>query len=294
MKKAVFFLFLLGFQLSFSQVEIIDEDEIIDELLLTEEYSLQNLVDLMYNYKAIYASVNYTNNTYFAGRELKRFNGEVVNQFSITPQIFYMSSKGLILGTSGLYLDELDPKWDTSILTIGYGKTIGKNLNMRYETTYSRYFYGKEYENISKNSVDARFLVFSEDRMIGTEIEVSYVFGENTAFNTSLSLLGNIKLASFKKNSILSFQPKFTFYIGQENIELYRIKVNQYRPYIEYYNEEVFEMIYAQLNIPINLSIKDFDIEAGYNLNIPNKLKGEQHLKNTSFYNVAMRYTFDL
>lgn len=88
---------------------------------------------------------------------------------------------------------------------------------MRYETTYSRFIFGKEFENISKNSLDGRFLMFSEDRTIGTE-----------------------------------------------------------------------------LKLPLNLSIKDFDIEKSYNLNIPNKLEGESHLENTSFYNIAMRYTFDL
>ncbi|MDO9261724.1 MAG: hypothetical protein Q7U08_07265 [Flavobacteriaceae bacterium] len=294
MRKVLFFLFLLGFQFSFSQVEAIDEDEIIDELMLSDEYTFQKMIDLLYNYKAVYASVNYTNKTYFAGRELKKLDGTVINQISITPQIFYMSSKGLILGISGLYLSELNPKWDTSVLTAGWGKTIGKKLNMRYETTYSRYIYGKEYENIAKNSLEARFLLFSNNRTIGTEMEVSYIFGENNAFNTSLSIIGNFNIVKLNQKNNLSFQPKFTLYLGQENIELYRLKYNMYRPYIEYYNDKVFDLFYAQLNLPFNLSIKDVDVEMGYNLNFPHKIGSETNLKNTSFYTIAMRYAFDL
>lgn len=294
MKHLLISVFLLSFYFVNAQVEISEEEELINELFNTEVIDLQNIIEALYNHKAIYAAVNYTNKTYFAGRELRRLNGEVVDQISITPQLFYISSKGLILGASGLYLSELDPKWDTSILTVGFGKTIGKNFNMRYETTYSRYFYGKEYDNISRNSFDARFLVFSEDRMIGTEIEFSYLFGESEAFSASIGLIGNIKLLKFNKHSTLSFQPQFTFYVGEENIELYTIRFNQFRPYREYYYEKVFELFYAQLNMPLNLSFKDLDIEIGYNYNIPNKLENEPHLKNTSFANVAVRYTIDL
>ncbi len=294
MKQLLISVFLLSFCIVNAQIEINEEEELIDELFLTEEIDLQNIIDVLYNHKTIYTTVNYTNKTHFAGRELKRLNGEVVNQISITPQVFYINSKGLVLGVSGLYLSELDPKWDTSILTIGYGKTFGKNLNMRYETTYSRYFYGKEYENVSKNSIDARFLIFSEDRLIGTELEVSYLFGESNAISASLGLISNIKLFELNKHTTVSFQPQFTFYVGQENIELYNIRFNQYRPYIEYYYDKVFELFYAQLNLPLNLSIKNFDIELGYNYNVPNKLKGESHLKNTSFTNVALRYSIDL
>lgn len=294
MKHILIPLFLLSFYFVNAQVEINEEEELIDELFLTEEIDLQNILEVLYSHKAIYVSVNYTNKTYFAGRELQRLNGAVVDQISLTPQLYYISSKGLILGASGLYLSELDPKWDTSILTVGYGKTIGNNFNMRYEATYSRYFYGKDYENISRNSLDLRFLVFSEDRLIGSELEVSYLFGESNAFSASLGLLSTIKLFDINKHTSVSFQPQFTFYVGQENIELYNIRFNQFRPYKEYYYDKVFELFYAQLNLPINIAVNNFDIELGYNYNIPNKLQGESHLKNTSFTNIALRYSFDL
>lgn len=294
MRKAFFILIMLSFQISFSQIKEIDEDEIIDELLLSEDFALQNMLDLLYNYKALYASINFTNKTYFAGRELKKLSGEVVDQYSLTPQLYYISSKGLMLGFSGLYLSELDPKWDTSVFTIGYGKNVGKNLNIRYETTYNRYVYGKDYENISKNSVDVRLLVFAKNRKVGTEIEVSYLFGEQSAFTTSLSLLGNFKIIEFTKYQKISFQPQFSVYLGQENLELYRIKYNQYRPYIEYYNEKVFDLFYSQLNLPLILSLNELDVDLGYNINFPHKLGSETNIKNTSFYNISVKYAFDL
>ena len=54
-----------------------------------------------------------------------------------------------------------------------------------------------------------------------------------------------------------------------------------------------FYFINTQINIPLSVSLKSWDFELGYNLNIPNSLVHEDPLKTTSYFNLSVGYLFD-
>ena len=124
-----------------------DVDEIIDEFF-DEDTTLDELVASLSNYQLLYLSLNYNSNTYFSGRDIG------INQYNIRPQITYVNSNGLFASLSGTYYSEFYPKWDVTVASLGYGKSIGKIKLFRYSASYSRYFYANAEDNIFSNTLN--------------------------------------------------------------------------------------------------------------------------------------------
>ncbi|MDG1227732.1 MAG: hypothetical protein P8P15_07140, partial [Polaribacter sp.] len=66
------------------------------------------------------------------------------------------------------------------------------------------------------------------------------------------------------------------------------------RPVLKTFNFDVFGLLNTQVNLPLSLSLKSWDFELGYNLNIPNSLKQEDAYKTTSYFHLSLGYLFDL
>ena len=58
-------------------------DDLIEDILFSDDAEFNKIFDLLSNYQFLYTSVNYSNKTYFAGRDLG------IDQYNLTPQIFY-------------------------------------------------------------------------------------------------------------------------------------------------------------------------------------------------------------
>lgn len=264
-------------------------EEIIDELFLYDDLSLDDFLDSLFNYQFLMASINYDDDVYFSGRDIG------IDQYSLTPSIYYINSNGLLFGFSSTMYSEFDPKWDTSTLMAGYFNYFGKNNNYRYKFSYSRYFFSDNTESTFNNNLAASLIVRTNDKKLGAEIEFSYLFGDENYFNTTFEVFGKLNLATFKNFNKLTFEPSFTTFIGQESIELSRVtSMLQGTPQIQYYEDKVFDMINAQLRLPINLSLGDFDVELGYNINFPFELENETNLETTSYFNASIMYMIDL
>ena len=114
--------FILIFPLVYSQqkTEVEEIDLLIEELF----FSQQELGELLNENKIslIYSSINYNSNTFYSGRSIG------VNQFNLSPQISYLNSNGLTISLSGIYLDQFDPAWDLTTISIGYSKWIIKKI----------------------------------------------------------------------------------------------------------------------------------------------------------------------
>jgi hypothetical protein len=58
--------------------------------------------------------------------------------------------------------------------------------------------------------------------------------------------------------------------------------------------DNVFGLINIQFNMPLQYSLGSFDLELGFNYNLPSELGDEVDLKNTSFFNFGVAYLIDL
>jgi len=297
MKKHLFVLFMLLFsQVLFSQenTELEEEiDEIIEDLISLDDDTLFDLINDLNKYQIIYTSVNFNTKTYFLGRDLG------IDQYTFTTQAMYENSNGIYLGVSGNFYSEFDPKWDITTVTAGYGKNLGKENNIRLELGYSRYIFSDTDSNDFENSIDGGFYFSTPNGFFGSSITSSYLFGEKTGFQSTLSVYGDIKLFDLhsKNKSKVNFEPDLSFQFASENIDTSRFdNLGIDLPFIDRIVDsfETFSLRNIQLQLPFIFELSDFQIEAGYNINFPIAFDFEDSVDNTSFFNFGVSYIFNL
>ena len=268
-------------------------DEIIDHIIAIDDEDLIDILGELNKYQILFTSVNFNDKTYFLGRDIG------VDQFNIATQLMYENSNGIFAGISGAYYGEFDPNWDLTIVSAGYGKSFGKNNNIRTELGYSRYIFSDPSTNDFDNSIDASINISTNNDVFGVSINTSYLFGGKTGWQSSASVYGDVKLLDLnsKKGSKITFGPDLSFILGSENIDTSRIdNLGIDIPFINRIvtEFETFSLRNIQLELPITFEFNSLHIEAGYNINFPEAFSFENDLDNTSFFNLGLSYIFDL
>ncbi|OGS74092.1 MAG: hypothetical protein A3F91_05855 [Flavobacteria bacterium RIFCSPLOWO2_12_FULL_35_11] len=143
------------------------------------------------------------------------------------------------------------------------------------------------------NTLNAGLAVRNKKRNIGTQISASYLFGEDQSFEIASRSFVDVNLLKTKKTS-LKFRPQLNIVAGKQTIELARIYSQDGQMLTEYIENDVFDLINTQINLPLQFSTNSFDFEAGYNINFPNALGDESNLKNTGFFSFSVGYLIDL
>lgn len=289
MKKYIAILFWLSsLTFAYSQEPTKEKklDDLIDELF-KEDDVINNLMASLKNSQFLYVSTTFNSDTYFSGRDIG------IDQYNITPQISYVHSNGIFAGLSGIYYSEFEPKWDVTTATVGFGKNIGKNKLFKYAVSYSKYFYANDLNNIYSNTLNLGFGVRNKKRTVGTELYGSYLFGEEQSFEIASRSFVDFNLLKTKKTS-LKFKPQLSITVGKQTIELARIYNQGGQMLTEYTENDVFDLINMQINLPLHFNTNSFDFEAGYNINFPNAIGDESNLKNTGFFNISVGYMINL
>ncbi len=261
-------------------------DDIIDELFMEDE-AINDLMASLKNSQFLYVSATFNSDTYFSGRDIG------IDQYNITPQITYAHSNGIFASLSGIYYSEFVPKWDVTTATVGFGKNIGKRKLFKYAVSYSKYFYANDINNIYTNSLNAGLGVRNKKRTFGTQLSGSFLFGEDQSFEIASRSFVDFNLLKTNK-SRLKFKPQLNIVAGKQTIELARIVNQSGQLTTEYTENDVFDLINTQINLPLLFSTNSFDFEAGYNINFPNAIGDESNLKNTGFFNISVGYLIDL
>lgn len=261
-------------------------DALIDELFMVDEV-INELTASYKNSEILYISTTYNSDTYFSGRDID------IDQYNIIPQITYAHSNGIFASLSGIYYSEFVPKWDVTAATLGFSKNIGKKKLFKYSLSYSKYFYANDIDNIYTNTLNAGLGVRNKKRTLGTQISGSYLFGEDQSFEMASRSFVEFNLLKTKKNS-LNFKPQLNIVAGKQTIELARIYNQDGQMLTEYTENDIFDLINTQINLPLQFSTNSFDYEVGYNINFPNALGDEYNLKSTGFFNISIGYLIDL
>ncbi len=274
--------------------DINDEmDEIIDNIIAIDDEDLLDILDDLNKYQILFASVDFSDKTYFLGRDIG------IDQYNIATQLMYENSNGIFIGISGNYYSKFNPNWDLTVISAGYGKSFGKLASIRAELGYSRYIFSNSSSNDFENSIDLSVDISTKDGSFGSSINTSYLFGGKTGWQSSVSVYGDIKLFDLNsaKGSKVTFGPDISFIFGSENIDTSRIdNLGIDIPFINRIVEsfETFSLRNIQLQLPITLEFNDLHIEAGYNISFPKAFEFENEIDNTSFFNLGLSYIFDL
>ena len=267
--------------------EITDDDEIdslLDELFFKDGKLADDLLNALTEYDFIYTTVAYNTNTFFAGRD------SGVDQFNFIPQVAYYSSSGFNASVSSVYYESQDPNWDFVSLSAGYGNTIGKSKKVHYNIGYSRFFYSDGFDSFN-NSIDLSLGARNKNRTFGVITSLSYLFGSEQSVQISSRAYGNLTIVR-GSNYAIKFRPQLSFLMAEQSVTFELPPRNGLPPRIV--TNEEFAVLNSQLSIPISYTSSSWDIELGWNLNLPTPIEGEGTLDPTNFFTVTIGYLIDL
>lgn len=263
-----------------------DIDLLLDELFFNEQQFINDILDSFNTYNFIYTNVSFNSNTFFSGRD------SGVDQFSIVPQISYYSSSGFNVSVSGMYYETFTPNWDFTNVYVGYYHAVGKKKLFNYNIGYSHYFYSTGWDTFT-NSIDLSLGIRNKQKTLGTKLATSYLFGTDQSFQIVSRTYANLTLAK-EKNFILKFRPQLSFLVAQQTTALEQLNTQGDVTTVEYIYNDVFDLLNTQLNIPLSLSTKSWDVEIGYSVNFPSPVETEPSLKSTSYFNISIGYLIGL
>ena len=284
---------LLLFSLATSFVsygqELTEDDEIdslLDEMFFNDKQLVDDLMNAIGDYDFLYSSVTYSSNTFFAGRD------SGVDQFNITPQISYFSSSGFNVAITSVYFQEQDPNWDFVAVTAGYGNTIGQRKSVHYNLSYSRFFFSDGFDEFN-NSIDASIGLRNKERTFGIIGSASYLFGSEQSIQLSSRIYGNFAL-SRGSSYALKFRPQLGLLFAEQAVSVMPPPPMPGAPPPPFLTFEEFGLLNTQLSLPISYTTSTWDIELGWNLNLPSPIEGEGDLDSTNFFSISIGYLFDL
>ena len=260
-------------------------DMLLDELFFNEQQFIDEILDSFITHNFIYANLSFESNTFFTGRD------SGVDQFNLVPQVSYYHSSGFNASISGIYYEVYEPHWDFTNVYVGYYNTIGKKQLFSYEAGYTRYFYSDGWD-VFTNTLSVGLGLRNKNRTLGTKLSGSFLFGSDQSFQLISRTYARVTLLR-ENNFVLKFRPQVNFILAQQTLELQQINPDPGQGEDVFYND-VFALLNTQFNLPITLSTRSWDIEAGYNFNLPNPVETEPSLDPTGFFHLSIGYFIDL
>jgi hypothetical protein len=261
-------------------------DSMLDAIDINEE-EIYDLLGAINNYKYIYARSEFENNTYFSGQDLG------IDQYNIANQIIYQGPKGLNIGVAGIIYSAFVPKYNTTFASVGYNNRISKLKGVSLRASYNRFFFARV-DTIEENAFNSSVNLGTTYRFknIGTSLDFALLIGNDPSAQFSWDLFSEFTLLRLGLFNKLKFVPELSLYFGNETVVS-----SQYLPRLsmEIFSEKsTFGLMNTALRLPVNLSLNNLDIRAGYNFNLPRIPGGETQPENTSFFNISVGYMFGL
>ncbi|MFY0626677.1 MAG: hypothetical protein JXR07_10290 [Reichenbachiella sp.] len=170
---------------------------------------IDNLVNMEPDYSELQLRIGYSSRVTSAGRDFG------IDQQGITPGISYYHKSGFFTDISGFWNSEFDPKYNLSVLTLGYLGRIKKKTT--YSISYDHSFYSdKDSTQTLTNSFSGALTHYFKYFYSG--VDYSYSFGTETASRLIWNVTGNIKTKGFGPFTRISFLPSVAILFGNENI----------------------------------------------------------------------------
>jgi len=254
-------------------------DSLLNDLLYSEnEPIIVSKPPVHLNF--LYAGVNFNSNTYYAGREI----GD--DRYNATGYLYFYSSKGLFLGLSGNWYDELTPGYTTTTLSAGYYRAIDKKKVLTFRTSYNRYFYNQPDTSLDypyKNNFNVG-LSFRK-KWFGARAGTSLLFGQDFGMNFSAGMNTRITILKFGKSNKIYTSPDLSVFFGSETVEM-ETSGSQAATDLK----DVYSLLNTQLNLPLCISLGDFDLELGYSVNFPATQDEKTTYPVGSYYSLSVGY----
>ncbi|MEC8636984.1 MAG: hypothetical protein VXX99_06220 [Bacteroidota bacterium] len=226
----------------------------------------------------LYTNFSFDERVFFAGRDFD------INQFGFTPSISYMRGQNFFVSLGSAYFSELDPKWDFISISSGFSLFLDKKEKLSLTGIYSRIFFADNTAELNPNRVSAS-LAFNKNslRLRGS---AGYLFGGSTAFYTSLSSSYEMSIFEYERWE-MSFNPQLNFLMSEQTVSeqiasgFFNTKTLE---------RDIFDLINAQISLPIQWDTGNWDFQLSYNINLPKPLANESNLNPTGYFSFSLGY----
>ncbi len=308
-----------GNSMSFAQTQdpdTVSNGSIDYDSLLLEEWALDSLtlIDLIdsllledYRYSSLAVRSSYISDITNAGRDFG------FNQYGFSAGLSYYHKSGLYGDLTGYWNSDLEPNYNPTIINAGYMGSLFDHLN--YIASYEHYFYanpnGIDYP--LTNAFD--LTTYYDFKFIAAGVDYSFLFGTEAAHRIRPNIFSTIAFNTVGIFDEISLYPSLSMLVGNQNIyylsENYQAvrgiirKIGLRRFLIIYrndpelienlvYQEEitnVFGIMNYSFSVPVNFRIGHFSFSAGYFLNIPVALPGEEiDISPNHYFNLMALY----
>ncbi len=282
MKKVavIWFLSMWGLPL-FSQYDRVDS-------LLLDLFGNDRTVSSLYGQSQagsyLYTGFFCDSKSFYAGREL----GD--DMYSVNGSIYWLSSAGFYAGASGSWYNQLDPGYNSTVVTAGIRKPLNKKQNLSFRLSYSRYFFNvnDSVDIVFNNNLGAGLTL--RNKWIGGHLSFNALFGKEFGMNVSSDIFANITLGRFGSTGKLFLAPEVSAFFGSETIE-YQSEGN----IIDIENPAIttsdkYGLLNTRVYFPVCMYAGNFDIELGYSINFPTTQDNAITYPVSSFFSFSFGY----
>ena len=259
------------------------------EVILFEDEEMVSLLTGKSNYQFLYVRTHFENESYFSGRDIG------IEQQNYSAQLSYFHSAGISAGVGMIWYSQFNPRLYATSLMLGYSGKFGKSNDYRYRGSYNRYFFSKM-DSVDSHAFNNAFAVGAtiDKGFIGTRLDLALLTGEETAGQVSWDLFGDITLFKLGTFDRIKFEPEISFFFGKEIMAYYELGGPGQNEQYELVEDSEFGLLNMAIRFPLTIDYKNFDLEIGYNINLPNSMLTDDKLPMTTYFNVSLGYIFSL
>ncbi|MEP3388879.1 MAG: hypothetical protein ABJO02_11865 [Reichenbachiella sp.] len=146
-----------------------------------------------------------------------------IDQQGLTPGISFYHHSGLYADATGFWNSEFDPKYNLTVLTIGYIGQIAQKTT--YNLSYDHSFFSeKDDTQTLTNSLGGS--ITQDFKYAYTGLDYSFSFGSETAHRLIWNLTGNFGFKGFKPFKRITVLPSVAVLFGNQNITTQYTRTN--------------------------------------------------------------------
>lgn len=163
-----------------------------------------------------------------------------VDQQGLIPGVTYYHHSGFYADATGFWNSELDPKYNLTIVTLGYLGQIKKNTT--YGFSYDHSFYSEKDETTQTLTNALSASITQDFKYLYTGLDYSFSFGSETAHRLIWNVTGNLGIKGFGPFKRVTFLPSLAVLFGNQNISTQYTRTNHLTRFQQASNYELYLM----------------------------------------------------
>lgn len=264
-------------------------DSLIYEIFFGDD-ELNRILNKKENFHFLYFRSSYSTKTFYAGREIG------TDQYNLIGQLYYLHSKGFYAGVSGAWYSQLDPRYRTTTLSIGYSRGLKKTNILGYRTSFNVFFFNipaPDFDPDYNCSVNTGLTL--RNNWLGTRLDGSLLLGKETGIQFFWSTYARVRLLRLNKLDKIQLEPQFGLFLGPEVVaEENSTTPEEYLDMVPVNYRNIFGLLNTQVEIPLTISWKSFDFEFSWIRNFPHSLDKTVSYPQNNYFEFGIGYVLNL